>query len=179
MRAAKRVLCAVVVGGVLFAANAALGAHAPVTGGAIQIWVTPSQTGNGGQVLITGVIADYGNARNVTATGKPAPKQSPYRDLLLKHGTILVNLAKYQKAENNADPAMYNKTDCSAYLAVSAPVSILSGTGAYDGITGTLTLRSENALILPKTAKGACNQNANPVTTYVKVTGAGTVKFGS
>lgn len=70
MRAVKVWLGAVVLGGVLFAANAALGASAPLMGGAIQFWVTPSQTGNGGQVLITGVIGDYGKARNATAAGK-------------------------------------------------------------------------------------------------------------
>jgi hypothetical protein len=53
----------------------------------------------------------------------------------------------------------------------------LSGAGAYDGITGTVTLHSENAVILPKTKKGACNENANPVDNYIEVTGTGTIKF--
>jgi hypothetical protein len=115
MGAAKVLLSAALVVGVLFAAGAALGANAPImAGGAVQLWVTPSPTGNGkgGRVLITGVIGDYGKARNATPAGKPTAKTSPYKDLLLKHGTILIDLTRYQKAENDANPTMYNKTNC-------------------------------------------------------------------
>lgn len=177
MRAMKVWLGGVMLGGVLFAAHAALGASAPLMGGAIQFWVTPSQTGNGGHVLVTGVIGDYGKAQNATAAGKPISRKSPYKELVLKNGTILINLAKYDKAQNNANPTMYNKANCSAYLIVSAPAAIMSGTGAYKGITGTVTLHAENAVLLPKTKKGSCNENANPLNNYVAINGAGTVKF--
>jgi len=176
MRAMKVLLGAVILGGVLFSATAALGASPPMMGGAIQLWVTPSPTGNGGQVLITGVIGDYGKGQNVTAAGKPS-KKSPYKDLMLKKGTILINLTKFQQAQNNANPTMYNKSNCSAYLTVSAPAAILSGTGAYKGITGIVTLRAEDAVLLPRTKKGACNENGNPVNDYLVVNGTGTVKF--
>jgi hypothetical protein len=134
MRATKVVrgvvLGAVMLVGTVFGASAALGVTAPMKGGVIQFWVTPSPTGNGGQVLITGVIGDYGKAQNVTAAGKPVSKKSSYKDLMLKKGTILINLRPYQKAQNNAKPAMYNKSTCSAYLIVSAPAPIVSGTPA-------------------------------------------------
>lgn len=177
MRAVKVLIGAVMLGGVLFGANAALAANPPMMGGAIQVWVTLSPTGNGGQVLITGVIGDYGKAQNVTAAGKPISKKSVYKDLMLKNGSILINLTKYQKAQNNANPIMYNKSNCSAYVITSAPAPILSGTGAYKGITGTVTLRGEDAVIMPRTKKGTCNENANPVDDYFVVNGAGTVKF--
>jgi hypothetical protein len=178
MRAVKILLGVVLLCGLLFGATAALGSSAPMMGGAVQFWVTPSPTGNGGQVLITGAIGDYGKAQNVTAAGKAAPKKSAYKDLMLKNGTILINLTKYMQAQNNANPTMYNKINCSAYLSVSAPATIVSGTGAYKGIRGTVTLHAENAALLPKTKKGSCNENANPVNDYVAVNGSGTVTFG-
>ena len=59
MRAVKVLLGAAMLGGALFGASTALGASAPMMGGAVQVWVTPSLTGNGGgKVLITGALAD-------------------------------------------------------------------------------------------------------------------------
>ena len=97
----------------------------------------------------------------------------------MKHGTIFINLTKYATANRNANPTMYNKSDCSAVIDVAAPAAIVSGTGAYAGITGSVILTGKFALILPKTKKGTCNasNNANPLDQYGVVTGSGTVKF--
>lgn len=176
MRSVKVSLGAMLLCGALLAA-AAFGANVPMPGGAIQLWVTPNPSGNGGgTVLITGVVAAYGTAQKVTASGKPSPKGT-YRKVTLKGGTLLINVTDFEKANNNASPTMFNKSNCSAYVAVTAPVAIVSGTGAYAGITGTVALHAENAVILPKTKKGVCKLNANPVNDYVTITGTGTVKF--
>jgi len=90
----------------------------------------------------------------------------------------LLDLKNYETAMNNANPTMYNRSTCSAYLTVSAPVQLLSGTGAYKGITGTVTLHAENAALLPRTKNGACNGNGNPVRSYITISGSGTVKLG-
>jgi hypothetical protein len=179
MRAVKGLLGAVMVGGVLFAANTAVGASAPMTGGAVQVWVTPSPTGNGGgKVMVTGALADYGTGQTTNAAGK-ADTKGTYKRLLLKHGTIFINATKFVKANNNANPTMYNKSDCSAVIDFSAPVAIESGTGAYAGITGSITLTTRYAVILPKTKTGACNESnsAIPLDQYGVVTGSGTIKF--
>jgi hypothetical protein len=178
MRAVKVLLGAVILGGVLLGANAAPGAGAPMTGGAIELWITPTTSGGTGHVLVTGVVGDYGKSENATAAGKLISNKSPYKDLILKHGTILINLTEYSNAENEAKPTMFNTANCSSYLTVSAAAQIMSGTGSYKGITGTLALSADTAVLLPKTKKGACNENANPLDGYLSVSGTGTVKFG-
>jgi len=66
---------------------------------------------------------------------------------------------------------------------VSAPVTLLDGTGLYRGITGTLRVTITEAFILPVYAtgknKGQCNesQNAQPVAGYGSIMGTGTVSF--
>jgi hypothetical protein len=179
MRGVKVFVGAVMLGGVLFGATAAFGASAPMMGGAIQVWVTPSPSGNGGgKVMVTGALADYGTGQNENAAGK-ADTKGTYKRLLLKHGTVLINGTKFATANNNANPTMYNKSDCSAVVDVSAPAAIVSGTGAYAGITGSVTLTARFAFILPKTKKGTCNESnsATPLDQYGVVTGSGAVKF--
>lgn len=175
MRAVKAVLSAAMLGGVLLAASGASGASMPA-GGAIHVWVIPSETGNGGgKVLVAGAIGDYGTAERVNASGKPSAKGT-YRKVLLKKGTILLDLAKFSALNNSVNPAV-NPSNCSGYFTVSAPVPIVSGTGAYAGISGTLDLSSETAFILPKTKTGKCNMDANPLDLQGTVNGSGAVKF--
>lgn len=177
MRAVKVVLGAVMLGAVLLGANTALGAGAAMKGGAIELWITPSPSGGDGHVLVTGVVGDYGKSENATAAGKLISHKSPYKELILKHGTILLNLTEYSQAENEAKPTMFNTSNCTSYLTVSAAAQIMSGTGAYRGITGTVALSAETAALLPKTRKGACNESANPLDDYLTVSGTGTVTF--
>ena len=53
------------------------------------MWLTPSLTGNGGKILITGAIADYGLTK-----GKKSGQA------VLKKGTIKVNLKQFDAATN-------------------------------------------------------------------------------
>ncbi len=147
------------------------------SGGAVQVWVTPSPTGNGGKVLITGAVADYGTGQTVNSSGKPDGNGN-YKNLLLKKGTILVNSKKFNAAQNNANPPI-NKSNCSAVVKVSEPITFVSGTGAYGGISGTVNLTSRYAVILPKTSSGSCNasNSAQPLAQFGVVTGSGNVSF--
>ena len=175
MRIAKT-LGVAVLGSLLFS-SPAFGAAAP-TGGAIQVFVTPTATGGGGgTVLITGAIADYGKTVKSNSAGK-ADKKGTDSDLVLKKGTILVDVAQVNAAINNANPTEYDATTCSASFVVTAPVPIVSGTKAYAGISGSVTVTETLAFILPFTKSGKCNTNANPVDAWATVTGAGTVSFG-
>jgi hypothetical protein len=166
-----------VLGSLLFSAPA-LGAAAR-TGGAVQVFVTPSANGGsgGGTFLITGAIADYGKTVKVNSAGK-ADKKGTDSDLVLKKGTILVDVAQVNTAINNANPTNYDATTCSASFVVTAPVPIISGTKAYVGISGSVNVTETLAFILPFTKSGKCNTNANPVDAWATVTGAGTVSFG-
>jgi hypothetical protein len=167
----------VLLGGLFLGGEAALGAASP-SGGTIQLWVTPTNNGNGGgKVLITGVVGDYGIGQNVNSSGQPSKKGS-YKKLLLKKGTILVNVTQFGTAQNNVNPPI-NNSNCSTTFNVSAPIQIVSGTGAYAGITGTVNLTAQFGAVLPKTKSGSCNtsNNSNPLNQYTSITGSGTVSF--
>ena len=160
------IACFVLMGG-LTLASAAASARSSSSGGSIQVWLTPSLTGNGGKILITGAIADYGVTK-----GKKSGQA------VLKKGTIKVNLKQFNAATNAVNPTI-NPSNCSTSFTASAPVPIVSGTGAYAGITGSFTLTAQYAFILPKTKSGSCNtsNNANPISQYGSVSGSGTVSL--
>jgi len=176
MRIVKALLALPVFLAGLFLGGAAAFAQSP-SSGAIQVWVTPTNTGSGGKVLITGVVGDYGTSQKSNSSGQPS-KNGNYQKLLLKKGTILVNITQFNQGLNNANTPL-NKTNCSTTFAVSAPVQFVSGTGAYVGITGSFTLNAQFGAILPKTKSGSCNtsNNSNPVTQYTSIIGSGTVSF--
>jgi len=165
----------VLLGGLSLGGAAALGASP--SGGAVQVWVTPTNTGSGGKVLITGVVGDFGTSQKANSSGQPS-KNGNYQKLLLKKGTILVNSTQFNAGLNNTNPPL-NNTNCSTTFTFSAPVPIVSGTGAYMGITGSFNLTAQFGAILPKTKSGSCNasNNANPVAQYTSVIGSGTVSF--
>jgi hypothetical protein len=171
------------LGGSLFASEAAFGATTPANG-AVKVWVTPSITGNRGTIVITGVIGDYGRTVNANASGKPQKKGS-YELLVMKRGTILVNAQQFNKATNNAQPTDFSTTSCSGSVVASAPAPIVSGTKAYSGITGSVTLTITFAFVGPfytsGSKKGQCNTSnngPNPPGVFATITGTGTVSFG-
>jgi len=172
----------VLLGGLFVGGEAALGASP--SSGTIKVFVTPNGSGNGGPVVITGVIGDYGGSANANASGKPQ-KKGGYELLLLKKGTILVNGSQFNKATNNAQPTDFNQTTCSGTVVASAPAPIVSGTKAYTGITGSLTLTATFAFVGPfytsGSKKGQCNTSnngPNPPGIFATITGTGTVSFG-
>jgi len=169
--------------GLMSSAGATLASAASTqTPGAIKVWVTPSPATttakHPGHVLFTGVIGDYGPSVNATATGKPQKKKSAYKLLKLKHGTILVNTNGLNSALTKATPTI-NSSNCSVSASASAPVQILKGTGAYTGITGTVTFQITFAVILPKTKSGSCTMKTatKPLDTYAAFIGSGTVSY--
>jgi hypothetical protein len=161
----------------LLSGASAFGASAPA-GGTIKVWVTASLTGSGGTIVITGAIGDYGKTFNANSAGKPQ-KKGGYEQLALKKGTILVDSTQFNAATNSATPTDYNAVSCSGSIVASGPVSIVSGTKAYAGITGSVTLTETAAFVGPFTKSGKCNTsgNGNPAAIWGTVTGSGTVSF--
>jgi hypothetical protein len=143
-------------------------AAAAPAGGAIQIFVTPDLTSQngGGSILIVGAIADHGR----TAGNKSGVAT-------LTKGTLTVDLTKLNNASGK--PTMLDTATCSVVFEVSAPVTIVSGTGTYVGAHGTLVFHETFAAILPRLANGKCNDSnsAVPVSQYGQVQGAGTIGF--
>jgi hypothetical protein len=176
MRIAKTALVAAILGTPLLGAAATSGATAR-PGGVINVFVTPNGSGLSGKVLITGVIGDYGTTLKVSSAGK-SDKKGTDAELVLKKGTILVNLTQLKTALQHPPPTKVNTANCSATIIVGAPVSIVRGTKAYTGIAGTLSFSETEAFILPLTKRGRCNTNATkPIAESVSVSGSGMVRF--
>jgi hypothetical protein len=161
--------------GLLMGGAAAFG-QSP-SGGAVQVWSTPSNNG-GGAVVVTGAIGDYGNSANVTAAGAPSKKGTDTL-LKLKKGTILLNTTQLNKDLNSssAPPTTQSATNCSVTFVVTDPVPVVSGTKAYVGISGTVNATVSFAVVTPM-KNGKCNMSANPLAQYGSIQASGTVSFG-
>jgi hypothetical protein len=176
-RVAKAAACLGVATGAI-----ALGggtATATPTGGAVQVWGTPNNHG-GGHVIITGAVAASGVSVPANSSGKPE-KKGTYKLLEFKKGSILVNTSQLNKAVQAANPTAtsFNTATCSGYVPATAAVPIVSGTKAYAGITGSVTITITFAVVIPL-QNGKCNtsQNGpNPSAQYTSLTGSGTVSF--
>ncbi len=145
-----------------------------------KAFVTPSGTttsvSHPGKIVLTGTIADYGKVFAANAKGKPTPK-GVYRNLELTKGTILVDIAAFNKAITAAFPhATVNKASCSISLTATGRITIVSGTKAYAGITGFFTMTATLAEIAPF-KKGVCTTNTTTpaLATYSAISGTGRV----
>src|SRR5450755_335938 len=168
----------VLAGGLSLGGATAYGAT-PVSGAA-QLWGNLSGGGSGFKAVFTGAIGDSGLSIGATAQGKPSKKQNPgYRLFILKKGTIFFNTQQVDAAQNNnnAQPTTENSTTCSFTFVTTEPATIISGTKAYVGITGSFTVTLSFAAVLPM-KNGKCNMNANPTATIGSVTANGTVSYG-
>ena len=177
----RRMLAAAMVAGVLGLLASATAAGAAPKAGPEKVWVTPSAAGTTvklpGKVLFTGSFSDYGKSITANAKGKPTNKGS-YALLILKKGTILVNVSQLGSMLKTSQPQTVNTTSCSANAHVAAPVTLVKGTKTYVGIGGTFTLTVMFAFIGPM-KNGKCTQTSNPAATWAAFTGSGTVTFGS
>jgi hypothetical protein len=167
------------IGMTLLGTFASVASAAPAAG-TLKIWVTPDLSGPGGTIVLTGAVGDSGKTLSVTASGKTSSSGN-YEKLLLKQGTMLVNTTQFNAAlnGNTAAPPDYNATTCSASVVASGPATLVSGTKAYAGVTGTITLTATIAFVLPHTKSGACNtsNSAKPVAQWASITGTGSVTF--
>lgn len=153
------------------------------TGGAVRVWVKPSSTTTSvkhpGRVLLTGAIGDYGKSVSSNATGTPT-KKGAYKLLRLQKGTILVNGTTLNAALKSAftKPTM-NSTNCSVAISATAPVQMVKGTGAYVGISGSVTITASFGALVPKNKSGSCTLKTatKPLAQYTSIFGSGTVSF--
>jgi hypothetical protein len=177
MKAVAAVL--VLVGGLVFGGAAAYGTT-PVSG-TTQLWGNVG-SGKGFNAIFTGAIGDHGVSIPATSQGKPSKKNTGYRLFVMKKGTIFFNTKQIDAAENdnNTQPTTENNTTCSFTFVVTEPATIISGTKAYAGITGSISVTISYAAVLPLTKNGKCNPdtNANPTAQIGFVTGSGTVSYG-
>jgi hypothetical protein len=155
--------------------SAASAATTPVThGGTIHIYSIGTSSSQSQNVVITGAFADAGT---LTVTGNATTVN-------LSKGNIVINLAQGVAAENklfNHLAKFVSPSTCGINTSYSAPVKLVSGTGAYAGISGTVQVRTAEIGVFPKSASGRCNlsSNAQPVGFLSLAQGSGPVKFKS
>jgi hypothetical protein len=152
MMGAAGTLACVVAG-----ASVALGAGSSTTpaGGPIQIFVQPGQNQGKGKILVTGAVGDYGTTSPSKSSGG-----KKLGTATLKKGTITIDLTAISAKVDKANPAV-NVATCSAALSETAPAPVVSGTGLYAGIHGTIQI-TESFGFLGSTyksgpKKGQCN----------------------
>jgi hypothetical protein len=184
MRVAIAAIRVAVLGSVFLGGSPAIAAAVPSTlaGGSVKLFATPSN-GLHSTILMTGAIGGYGNALAIDKNGRADPHGNYVKVTLHKGGFEINSTALNAKTNNLGNQTPINKATCSMAASVSAPVTLLDGTGLYSGITGTLHVTITEAFILPVYAsgknKGQCNesQNAQPVAAYGSIIGSGTVSF--
>lgn len=160
-------------------ASVALGAGSSSTpaGGQIHMIVQPAQAQGSGKILITGAIGDYGATHKAKNTGGKT-----YATATLKKGTITFDLGAITAKVNHANPAV-DKATCSASIVETAPVPVVSGTGLYAGIHGSVRLTESFGFIgstyKSGSKKGKCNMSnsAPTVAEMGQVYGNGSVSF--
>jgi hypothetical protein len=183
LRIVKATAGMVLLAGVLGPAVPAFAAGTMPTGGLVKVFVTPKGANSEhGTILIVGAIGDWGTTLNVNANGTPDPNGN-YAKVTLQKGAFEVNLTSLNALSNKVQPTFYAGS-CSAVFSIKGPIGLSDGTGAYQGISGTLTITETFAFILPRFASGAhagqCNasNSAQPVAQHGDITGSGTVGFG-
>lgn len=170
-----------VLGSALLAATAAPGASMP-RGGHVELFVTPSNDGIHGPIVVTGAIGDYGQTLSMDKNGKPTA-DGDYVRITLQKGTFELNVAALNAKARKEQPTV-DKATCSFLFSGTGPAATLfNGTGLYRGISGTANIKITFAWVGTRYKsgkhKGQCNlsENARPVAQYSSITGAGTVKF--
>ena len=139
----------VLAGGLSLGTATASGAT-PVSG-PTQLWGNLGSGGSGFKAVFTGAIGDSGLSVSATAQGKPSKKQNTgYRLFILKRGTIFFNTKQLDAAQNDnsTPPTTENNTTCSFTFVTTDPVTIISGTKAYAGISGSLNVTISFAAVL-------------------------------
>jgi hypothetical protein len=135
----------------------------------------PKGQGNG-KILITGAIGDYGATHKASSGGKTLATAT------LKKGTITFDLTAITTKVNHAT-LTFDKATCSASFTESAPVPVVSGTGLYAGIHGTVRLTESFGFIgstyKSGSKKGQCNlSNSAPTVAQMgEVYGDSTISF--
>jgi hypothetical protein len=160
-------------------ASVALGAGSSGTpaGGQIHIFVQPGQGQGHGKILFTGAVGDYGSSSPTTSSGG-----KKFGTATLKKGTITIDLTAISAKVGKANPTI-NAATCSAFITETAAAPVVSGTGLYAGIHGTVQLTESFGFIgstyKSGSKKGQCNMtnSARTVAQMGTVYGSGTVSF--
>ncbi len=176
----QKLLAAGVAATCLTGAGATALAASGAAGGKIQVFVT-NISSTKAKILITGAIGDYGTTLTVDKNGK-VDANGTYQKVTLKKGGFWINATALNNKLSKAQPVT-NTATCSAVFSGSAATTPFNGTGAYQGIAGSVKVTITFASIGPRFTSGAhkgqCNfgQNAVPLSSFQSIGGTGNVTF--
>lgn len=134
------------------------------TGGRIAILIVAH--GNRSDDIVTGAIADYGTDHDA---GHNMQK------IVLSKGTFELaagNFNKNFKAKTDKATCAVTATSHGSNLAIS------HGTGAYAGITGSISIKAAFAELAQKSPSGKCEFNKAPISGSDVISGSGSVSYG-
>jgi hypothetical protein len=138
--------------------------------GTEHFWVSgfnPNTVASPTVVVATGLFTDAGKL-----VGKGPIYKGAIFDMDLTKGTIVAN--KWHKAHFRYQ---VDAGTCLVTLSASGSISLQSGTGAYKGISGTLSIGGDAYAVLPRLNSGKCNESSSAVPLGVvgMLTGSGKV----
>lgn len=120
-----------------------VGPRVPASGGIVRITGYSDNDGPNSSVVVTGVIGDFGKAIRGSFPGSSTDQYNEL-DLRLTRGSFGLNIAGVERDLLTAISGHFptNAKTCSGEVSVSGGASIDSGsgTGAYKGLSGTITL---------------------------------------
>jgi hypothetical protein len=163
------------VAGASVAAGA--GSSGTPAGGPIKLFVQPGANQGQGKILFTGAVGDYGSSSPAVSIGG-----KKIGTATLTKGTIKIDLTAITAKVDSANPKIDAAT-CSISVTKSAAGPIVSGTGLYAGIHGTVKITESFGYLGPfyksGPKKGKCNMSnsARTVDEMGTVYGTGTVSF--
>lgn len=126
-------------------------------------------------VILTGAVGDAGKAQSVGPDGAVDPDHRSQLKLMLAHGSFRLDIADLDKKIVAAFGHFpMDSGTCSGSVTVSgtAPIVAGSGSGAYQGITGTFTLTVTVAEDFPP---AHCDVTAPPLAEAIVMSGTGKV----
>jgi hypothetical protein len=180
MRIVRGAGLVVVLGAVVLGTTTAFGS-APISG-TIQVLAIPaSANGANGKILVAGALGDFGKYVTINKAGKPDQSGNFVRVTLQKGAFEIDSTALNQRAADS-EP-IFNQNTCSGYETITGPNTLLKGSGAYAGITGTINVTETIEYDLSRYKSGAkqgqCNtaDTTKPLAFSGYVVGTGTVVY--
>jgi hypothetical protein len=129
------------------------------------------------RAILTGAVGDYGPAVTVHSDGTVDPGHTSEMELHLTHGSFRLSIASLDTkilAAYRHWPS--NVSTCSGSISLTAVVPIVagSGTGSYQGISGSFTV---TGTIDEVDVKPACDGTSKFLSQVILLAGSGTVSF--
>jgi hypothetical protein len=125
-------------------------------------------------VVVAGAIGDFGHLVSTDRNGHPDADGS-FLVAKLSRGTIDLDGRQVLKAIHPEGAP--NMTTCSVTIGGSGPMPITGGTGAYQGIHGTLRATGQAAVVALRNHQGKCAEGGRPAAMLGGVEVSGNVTF--